>query len=95
MRKLTKAQQEFLTRIEKSRGEIYFRRNLKTEKEQCFIGTKRIHPGVFFFFIGIGYLELETRFEGRVWEYYYQRCCIWKLNDYLSETTVRSDLPIS
>lgn len=84
MAKLTKAQQAFLDYIDNHRGHIYFTRELKTEKEKCFVGTKQVNDKVFFFFYDIGYLELSDKFEGRKYEYFYMRCVEWKLNDYKS-----------
>lgn len=85
MAKLTKAQQSFLNYIDKYRGSIYFTREIKTEKEKCFVGRKSINEKVFFFFYDMGYLELDYKWDGRKYEYFYMKCCLYKLNDYIND----------
>jgi hypothetical protein len=85
MAKLTDAQRRFLKQIEKSNGNVYFRRKLNTEKEQCFIGSKRVNPRVFFFFYSMGYLEVLYHTVKRVYEYYDLRIVKYKLDEYLED----------
>jgi len=84
MAKLTKAQQSLLDYMEKTRGEIYFRRD-KKDKEQCFIGRKKVNSRVFFFFYDMGYFDLESRTEGRKYEYFYMGIKAYKLQEYLDD----------
>jgi hypothetical protein len=81
--KLTKAQSHFLNRVQKTRQSVYFRRVIKTGKEECFIGRQRIHPRVWFFFFNIGYLSLSGKTETRLFEYYYMTIKAYKLDEYL------------
>lgn len=85
MATLTNAQKKFLQRIERSKGTVWFRRNLNTEKEQCFVGTKRVDPRVFFFFYSMGYLAVLYHTVKRVYEYYDLRIVEYKLEDYLDD----------
>jgi hypothetical protein len=70
MAKLTKAQQVFIGNLNKWRGGVYFRRDIKTEKEQCFIGSHRVSSRIFFFFFDMGYLDLQSKSEGKKYEYF-------------------------
>ncbi len=84
MAKLTKAQQAFIDYMDKNRGAIYFRRDEK-EKEQCFVGKKRINSRIFFFFYDMGYLRVADRTEGRKYEYFYMEAVPHKLDEYLQD----------
>jgi hypothetical protein len=86
MAKLTKAQNEFLDKIQRYKGDVYFRReNDQDDKEQCFIGSHRVNSRVFFFFFEIGYLSLSETYTGRKYTYYYMHTLLYKLNEYLED----------
>jgi hypothetical protein len=84
MPKLTPAQNQVYHKSQKN-SDIYFRRNLKTGKEQCFIGSVRINPRVWFFFYSMGYFSLQSKSEGKKWDYYYMCLKHYKLDEYLEE----------
>lgn len=85
MAKLTKAQAAMAKKLERTRQSIYLRRKLGHDKEECFIGRKKVHAGVFMFFFSMGYLALTDRVETKKYDYCYLRVVKYKLDEYLAD----------
>jgi hypothetical protein len=80
--RLTDEQKKLFDYIEKKLPDVYFRRN-KEGEEQCFVGSKRVDDGLFFFFYGIGYFQLSGKSETKMYEYFYMDVLTYKIDEYL------------
>lgn len=89
MPKLTKAQERVYKLSQKPGREIYFRRFLKSGKEQCFIGKIRVDPRVWFFFFEIGYFKLAGQSQGKKYDYYFMCLSLYKLEEYIDNQPAR------
>lgn len=93
MGKLTTAQSKIVTQIKRYGSFPWFKRSLKTGKEKCFIGTKKVSNSAFFFFVEIGYFEPSIHSEKRMYEYYDMRIASYKLNEFLNDFNVPYVIP--